>query len=137
VPAAPAAPDATAPVIATPDGTAPASPPAPDVAPVPQNVWVPGTRATIGVLDKVDGSTDQISIAVGAAAQKIGDLEISVQSCVNRPPDQIPDTAIFLTVQNPADDAGAPLYRGWMVRSMPGAAVVGDAGETFRVIGCS
>jgi hypothetical protein len=29
------------------------------------------------------------------------------------------------------------LYKGWMVRSTPGATVVGDAGETFRVVDCS
>jgi hypothetical protein len=32
---------------------------------------------------------------------------------------------------------GPPAYRGWMVRSMPAAMVVGDASETFRVIDCS
>jgi len=123
---APAAPSVTA-------GTTPAPP---DVAPTPPNDWLPGNTAILGVLDKVDGSASQISIAVGGQAN-IGDLQVSVLSCVSRPPAEIPDSAIFLSVQANAEGATTPLYRGWMVRSTPGATVVGDAGETFRVISCS
>ena len=141
---APAGPAATTPSVVTPGAPAtpapgapaPATPAIADTAPVVPNTWVPGKTATIGVLDKVDGSIAQVSIPVGGQ-QKIGDLQVSVQACVNRPADQLPDTAIFLTVQSPSDSADAPLYRGWMVRSTPGAMVVGDAGETFRVVGCS
>ncbi len=38
---------------------------------------------------------------------------------------------------SPEAGAGPAAYRGWMVRSMPAAMVVGDASETFRVIDCS
>ena len=106
------------------------------IAPVMPDTWLPGNTATLGVLDKVDGSTSKISVPVGGQAN-IGDLQVSVQSCVSRPPDQIPDAAIFLSVQNTAAGANTPLYNGWMVRSTHGATVVGDADETFRVIGCS
>jgi hypothetical protein len=108
----------------------------PGTVPVAPNTWVPGSTATLGVLDKVDGSTSQVSIPVGGM-QNVGDLQVSVQACVNRPAGQLPDVAIFLSVQNPTDGSTAPLYRGWMVRSTPGAAVVGDASETFRVINCT
>jgi hypothetical protein len=111
------------------------APAPPEVAPVPDNTWLPGKTATIGVLDEVDGGATQLDIPVGGQA-KAGDLQISVQSCVTRPAADIPDTAIYITVQA-ATGATAPLFRGWMVRSTPGATVVGDAGETFRVIGCS
>jgi hypothetical protein len=114
--------------------TAPSAPP--DAAPAVPNTWVPGKTAILGVLDKVAGGASQISIPVGGQAN-VGDLQVSVQSCVTRPPDQLPDTAVFLSVQNNTDSPGSPLYRGWMVRSTPGATVVGDASETFRVINCS
>lgn len=39
--------------------------------------------------------------------------------------------------QSPDAQSGPPAYRGWMVRSMPAAMVVGDASETLRVIDCS
>jgi hypothetical protein len=128
------------PMPAAPAGPAPATAataPAPaDTTPTAPNTWVPGKTAILGVLDKVDGGANQISIPVGGQAN-VGDLQVSVQSCVTRPPDQIPDSAVFLSVQNNTDSSGSPLYRGWMVRSTPGATVVGDASETFRVINCS
>ena len=143
---APSGPAASTPTVVTPGAAvpatpgqvtqAPAAPAIADTAPVVPNTWVAGKTVTIGVLDKVDGSIAQVSIPVGGQ-QTIGDLQVSVQACVNRPSDQLPDAAIFLTVQSPSDSADAPLYRGWMVRSTPGAMVVGDAGETFRVVGCS
>jgi hypothetical protein len=107
---------------------APAAPPA--------NNWVPGTTAKLGVLNKIDGSVTEISVAVGGQANA-GDLRVSVLACVTRPPGEIPDAAIFLAAAAAADNAGAPVYRGWIVRSAPGAAVAGDASETFRVIDCS
>jgi hypothetical protein len=103
---------------------------------VPANTWLPGNSATLGVLDKVNGSTSQVTIAVGSQTN-VGDLQVSVQSCVSRPSGELPDAAVYLSVQSTAGDAGAPLFRGWMVRSNPGATVVGDASETFRVVGCS
>lgn len=110
--------------------------PPPDVAPSPPNTWVPGGTAVVGVLNKVDGSTTQLRLAAGAPPQTVGDLQVSVQACLNRPAGQLPDTAIFLTV-TPTDQGAPPLYSGWMLRSAPGATFVGNAGETFRVIGCS
>jgi hypothetical protein len=113
--------------------TAPATP---DQNTPPANNWVPGTTAKLGVLNKIDGSVTEISVAVGGQAN-VGDLQVSVLACVTRPPGEVPDAAIFLAAQNATDNAAAPLYRGWIVRSVPGAAVAGDASEIFRVIDCS
>ena len=109
---------------------------APDIAPVPPNTWLPGKTAQIGVLDKIDGSVSQLSIPVGGQSV-VGDLQVSVQACMTRPPDQVPDDAVFLALQSTENASAPPDYRGWLVRSAPGAAVAGDASETFRIIGCS
>jgi len=145
-----------APVAPAPAGAPPAAPAAPDTAdstpPPPSNSWVPAKTAQIGLLDKVDGGASTIAIPVGGQTDA-GDLQISVLACVSRPPGEIPDDAIFVSIQPvatgatgtasappPGDDGaatGAPIFRGWMVRSIPGATVVGDASETLRVVGCS
>ena len=129
----PAAANTPAPGLAAPDTS-------PDTPPAIPNTWLPGRTATLGVLDKVDGSTTQLVIPVGGQANA-GDLQVSVQSCVSRPPDQLPDIAVYLAVQNTsAQNTSAnavPLYRGWVVRSTPGATVVGDGSVSFRVIDCS
>jgi len=115
---------------------APATPVAPDAPAVIPNTWLPAGGAVLGVLNKVEGSTQKITIPAGGQAT-VGDLVVSVQTCLTRPPTELPDAAVFLSVQPAGADSGAAGFRGWMVRSAPGATVVGDAGETFRVIGCS
>jgi hypothetical protein len=119
-------------------GAAPAAtaPQAATTPPAPSNAWVPGTTAKLRVLDKVDGGVSDLSIPVGGQATA-GDLQISVLACALRPPGQIPDSAIFLSISPTGDSAAAPSYRGWMVRSVPAASVVGNASETFRVVNCS
>lgn len=119
-------------------GGAPAAtaPQAATTPPVPSNAWVPGTTAKLRVLDKVDGGVSDLSIPVGGQATS-GDLQISVLACALRPPGQIPDSAIFISIAPAGDSTAAPSYRGWMVRSVPAASVVGNASESFRVVGCS
>jgi hypothetical protein len=128
------------PATATGDNTDTGAEPAPPAAPaatppVPANTWLPGTTAQLRVLDKVDGGVADLSIPVGGQATA-GNLQISVLACALRPPGQIPDSAIFLSI-TPTGDSAPPSYRGWMVRSVPAAAVVGNASESFRVVGCS
>lgn len=134
--AAPSAPGSATPGPATAPPAGTAALPPPDVAPTPPDSWTPGTTAVLGVLNKVDGSTAQLQLPVGGQSQTTGDLSVSVQACLTRPAGQLPDAAVFLTVIAPQQGA-APLYRGWMLRSAPGATFVGNAGQTFRVIGCS
>jgi hypothetical protein len=88
------------------------------------------------VLNKVDGSISDLSIPVGKQTTA-GDLQVSVIACMQRPLDQVPDSAVFLSIQPTTDPSAAPSYRGWMVRSVPAASVVENASETFRLIGCS
>lgn len=107
-----------------------------DTIPTPPNTWQPGKFAQIGVLDKIDGEVVQVSVPVGGQSV-VGDLQVSVLACVTRPPDQVPDAAVFLALQSTENLSAPPDYRGWLVRSQPGAAVAGDASETFRIIDCS
>jgi hypothetical protein len=169
---APLTPGQTAPAVTTPVPAAPST--ASSMPPPPANNWVPEHTAQIGLLDKVDGGASTVAIPVGGQTDA-GDLQISVLACVTRPQGEIPDDAIFVSIQpvatgatgtasaapppggTPADAtasggpappgqdesaqagtaAGAPIFRGWMVRSIPGATVVGDASETLRVVSCS
>jgi hypothetical protein len=129
---------APAPLPVAPGGAAPSGDQAldQDTIPTPPNIWQPGKVAEIGVLDKIDGEVAELSVPVGGQSV-IGDLQVNVLACVTRPPDQVPDAAVFLALQSTGNPAGPPAYRGWLIRSEPGAAVAGDASETFRIIACS
>lgn len=131
---------ATAPSAAAspvPGSTTPAALPENDVAPVQENSWVYGHRAELGVLNKVDGSTETITVPVGGQVTS-GDLTVSVQACVMRPPGELPNAAVYLTLLPiKADDSTVPVYKGWIVQSAPGAADSENADEAFRVVGCT
>ena len=125
------------PVSGAPAASAPVALPANDVAPTPENKWVFGHTAELGVLNKVDGSTQTLTIPVGGQAVA-GDLTVSVQACVVRPAGALPNTAIFLTLQPVnAASTNSQIYRGWIVKSLPGSSAAENADEVFRVVSCS
>lgn len=120
-----------------PGATVPVALPANDVAPTPDNKWVFGHTAELGVLNKVDGSTQMLTVPVGGQATA-GDLTVSVQACVVRPEGSLPNTAIFLTLQpKAANSTDSQIYRGWIVKSLPGSSAAENADEVFRVVSCS
>jgi hypothetical protein len=108
----------------------------PATPPVESNDWVPGKQAVIGVLDKVDGGIANLQVPVGGQVTS-GDMQISVLACVNRPADHVPDAAIFVSIQTTDNLSGPPLFRGWMVRSVPADSVVGDGSDSLRVVSCT
>ncbi|MCW8305476.1 DUF2155 domain-containing protein [Acidiphilium sp. PA] len=104
-------------------------------------IWKPRRTVLLDVLDKEDGAVHRIDVPVGSSASE-GRLSIEVGACVVRPKDMTADAATFLTVTskpvqgNGSSTGDTPLFRGWLIRSEPGATVVGDAAVTFRLIGC-
>ncbi len=116
---------------ATPKGSQ-ATPPAPPKQVKP--IWDPRQAAILDVLEKADGAVNRIIAPVGSSFTE-GALRVTIGACVVRPADMPPDAAVYMTVRHGM--AAPDLFRGWLIRSEPGATVVGDAAVTFRLIGCS
>lgn len=72
--------------------------------------------AVLKALNKVSGRSSQLTINVNDT-QTFEDLEISVFSCQERPPEYIPESGIFLKVKEKASQNY--IFSGWMFASAP------------------
>lgn len=120
--------------------------------PTPPNLWSKRKVAVLAILNKVDGTVSRVSVPVGGDLTR-DKLHIKVEACLVRPKSMAKDAAVFLDVTGPSSDApsagsfGASkaasrnsgedrLFRGWLLHSEPGAAVVGNAVVTFQILNC-
>lgn len=95
---------------------------------------IKGDLAVVRALDKVTATTKDYNVAVGDTL-RYGSLEITIKHCEKRPPEETPETFVFLQVLEPgkkADKQEEPtdeealeqedpekLFSGWMFASSP------------------
>ena len=110
-----------------PQGTPPAAP-----QPLQPN-WLPQGTAELQVLDKANAQNALLTVKVGQEAH-FGSLNIQVQACSSRPPDQPRDAAAFLTITDSIPDA--PGFRGWMLATNPSLSMLQHPIYDVRVVAC-
>ena len=110
-----------------PQGTPPAAP-----QPI-QPTWLPQGTAELQVLDKANAQNALLTVKVGQEAH-FGSLNIQVQACSSRPPDQPRDSAAFLTITDSRPDA--PGFRGWMLANNPSLSMLQHPIYDVRVVAC-
>ena len=95
---------------------------------------IKGDLAVVRALDKVTATTKDYNVAVGDTL-RYGSLEITIRHCEKRPPEETPETFVFLQVLEPGkaikegeepvvDETGevidpTKLFSGWMFASSP------------------
>ncbi|WP_206378277.1 DUF2155 domain-containing protein [Sneathiella limimaris] len=78
-----------------------------------------GEAAVLRTLDKVTARTQDLTIPVGSSI-KYGTLEITVQKCLKRPPEETPETYTFVEIDElQQDEDPKALFMGWMMASSP------------------
>lgn len=126
------APQAPAPPAAAP--ARPAETPVPVPAPTPvQPGWVTRGTAELQVLDKVNARAATVSVPVGQSV-RYGSIDLAVQACASRPPDQAPDSAAFLVITD--SRPGATGFRGWMFAANPTISILEHPIYDVRVLSC-
>ncbi len=111
-----------------PQGTPPPAVPQPI-----QPTWLPQGTAELQVLDKANAQNALLTVKVGQEAH-FGSLNIQVQACSSRPPDQPRDAAAFLTITDSIPDA--PGFRGWMLANNPSLSMLQHPIYDVRVVAC-
>ncbi len=79
----------------------------------------PGDMVIMQGLDKVTARVSTFQAPLGTVV-RFGTLSITVRSCDRTPPEEPPESAVFMDiVEIRPDEDPAPLFTGWMFSSSP------------------
>ncbi|MGH7014809.1 MAG: DUF2155 domain-containing protein [Stellaceae bacterium] len=102
----------------------------------------PAPVAVAAVLQGLDKITARVSRFDAPIDQPVhfGTLVITVRACVKRPPEEPPETAAFLEIDEVRADANAAstksVFSGWMFASSPAISALEDPVYDVNVLDC-
>jgi hypothetical protein len=92
--------------------------------------------AVLQALDKVTARLSSVEASVNQPV-KFGTLQITVRYCRTRPPEEPPETSVFLEVVEIKPDEGPTrVFSGWMFASSPALSALEHPVYDLRVIAC-
>jgi hypothetical protein len=99
-----------------------------------------GVRRSVlmGGLDKITARTFKFEAPVGTTV-RFNKLLITARTCNVRPPEETPETSVFVEIAEPAAEGGDDLQRlfsGWMFASSPGLNALEHPVYDVWVMGC-
>lgn len=92
----------------------------------------------MGGLDKITARTYRFEAPVGVTV-RFKKLLVTTRSCYVRPPEETPETTVFVEINEPPPEGGEVLQRlfsGWMFASSPGLNALEHPVYDIWVIGC-
>jgi hypothetical protein len=95
------------------------------------------TVAILQGLDKITARISRIEAPVDSPV-RFGTLTILVRACHKRPPEEPPESAAFLEIEEmrPGDTATRPLFSGWMFASSPALSAIEHPVYDIGVLDC-
>ena len=95
-----------------------------------------GALALIRGVDKITGRTQTLEIPVGKTVQ-MGDLQITLERCLKKPPEETPENAAFLLVEEKNKDHDSDVvFNGWMFSSNPAISAMDHPIWDIWVLDC-
>jgi hypothetical protein len=79
--------------------------------------------ALMGGMDKVTGRVSTFTVAVNAT-HTFGTLEVTARACRKTPPEETPESAGFLEIDDTRESAQGRVFSGWMFASSPGVSAL-------------
>lgn len=83
-------------------------------------------------LDKTTGRTSFLTLKVGEP-YTYGDLVVTVEKCMKRPPEETPENSVYLTVREKEDEE---IFKGWMFSSNPALSAMDHPVYDIWVVEC-
>lgn len=89
-------------------------------------------------LDKITARITTFAAPLGEEVT-FGTLRIRAQTCRKRPPEETPEVAVFLEIdeERPGEEGRLPLFSGWMFASSPALSALEHPVYDVWVIDCS
>ncbi len=101
--------------------------------------WLPAEQAKMQTLDKITARIASVEVRVGQPV-RLGTLEIWLDDCRYRPPEEPPEHAAFLRIYDKGYAAQAQaeqIFSGWMFASSPAISAMEHAVYDVTLIACS
>lgn len=102
----------------------------------------PARGETVAVLQGLDKTTARISTFEAPLDRSVrfGSLVITVRACIKRPPEEPPETAAFLEIDDVRPGEGSVtanrVFSGWMFKSSPALSALEHAVYDVGVLDC-
>ncbi len=110
--------------------------PAPPAQPAPPPAPKPITAAVLQGLDKITARVTPIKVPIGQTV-RFGTLEIQVRACNKRPPEEPPESAAYVEIQErKPGEQPARVFAGWMFASSPALSALEHAVYDVWVTDC-
>lgn len=103
----------------------------------------PAWAGTVAVLQGLDKTTARVATIDAPIGQQIryGNLLITAKACVKHPPEETPESAAFLVIDELPPDAGPTtraerIFSGWMFASSPALSALENPVYDVSVLDC-
>lgn len=100
--------------------------------------WIDGKSVVVQGLDKITARITTLTTSINAPL-RFGTLELTVNRCAFRPPEEPPENVAFLTVFDRGHDpslAPKPVFAGWMFSSSPAVSSMEHPVYDITLIKC-
>jgi hypothetical protein len=102
----------------------------------------PARAAMVAVLQGLDKTTARISTIEAPLDRSVrfGGLLITARACIKRPPEEPPETSVFLEIDDVKPGASTVtvtrIFSGWMFKSSPALSALEDPVYDVTVLDC-
>jgi hypothetical protein len=105
-------------------------------APVATSESLSGNTVVLRALDKITARIKDLTIPVDEVVT-YGRLNIKPRKCLKRPPEETPETSVFLEIEElRVNEESALIFVGWMFASSPGLNALEHPVYDVWVIDC-